>query len=60
MAKPNSKALLGSGGRFSAVKKSAAMSGAKDPGAVAAAAGMKKYGKAKFEKMAAKGRSGKH
>jgi hypothetical protein len=56
MAKPNSKAPLGQGGRFAAVKASAAKSGARDPGAVAYTAGMKKYGKAKMAKMAAAGR----
>lgn len=52
------KAKLGSGARFKAVEKSAAKSGARNPAAVAAAAGMKKYGKARMEKMAAKGRKG--
>lgn len=50
------KAKLGSGSRFKAVEKSAAKSGAENPAAVAAAAGMKKYGKAKMEKMAKAGR----
>jgi hypothetical protein len=52
------KSKLGSGKRFAAVKASAAKSGAKDPGAVAAAAGIKKYGAGKMEKMAAKGKKG--
>ena len=51
------KAKLGSGARFKAVEKSAAASGAKNPAAVAAAAGMKKYGKAKMEKMAQAGKA---
>lgn len=59
MAKPNAKAKLGSGGRFAAVEASARASGAKDPAAVAAAAGRKKYGATKMAKMAAKGRSKK-
>lgn len=59
MAKPNSKAPLGAGGRFAAVKAKAAASGAKDPAAVAAAVGIKKYGKARMAKMAAAGRKGK-
>lgn len=48
---------LGGGGRFAAVKASAKASGAKDPGAVAAAAGMKKYGKSVMEKLAQKGKA---
>jgi hypothetical protein len=50
------KAKLGSGTRFKAVEESARKSGAKNPAAVAAAVGIKKYGKAKMEKMAAAGR----
>ena len=50
------KAKLGSGARFKALKKSIASKGeVRDPGAVAAAIGRKKYGKAKFQKLAAKG-----
>lgn len=55
-AKPNPKAKLGSGGRFAAVEASARAGGARDPAAVAAAAGRKKYGNAKMARMAAKGR----
>lgn len=47
---------LGGGGRFAKVKASAKKSGARDPGAVAAAVGRKKYGKKRFQAMAAKGR----
>lgn len=47
---------LGSGSRFKSVEASAKKSGAKNPGAVAAAAGMKKYGKKKMEKMAKAGK----
>lgn len=47
---------LGGGGRFAAVERSAAASGARNPAAVAASAGMKKYGKAKMQKMAQAGR----
>ena len=43
---------LGGGGRFAEVEASARKSGAKNPAAVAAAAGMKKYGKEKMQKMA--------
>jgi hypothetical protein len=53
------KAKLGSGARFKAVEASAAKSGAENPAAVAAAAGIKKYGKEKMEKMAAAGKARK-
>jgi hypothetical protein len=59
MAKPNSKAPLGQGGRFAAVEASARKSGARNPAAVAAAAGIAKHGAAKMAKMAAAGRKGK-
>ncbi len=55
-AKANPKAPLGEGGRFAAIEQAAAASGATHPAAVAAAAGIKKYGKAKMAKMAAAGR----
>lgn len=55
-AKPNAKAPLGQGGRFAAVEVAARKSGARNPAAVAAAAGRAKYGAAKMAKMAAKGR----
>lgn len=48
---------LGGGGRFQAVEKAAARSGASDPKAVAAAVGINKYGKAKMEKMAKTGKA---
>lgn len=55
MARPNSKAKVGQGGRFAALKKK--LSGkVSDPGAVAASIGRKKYGKKKFQSMAAKGK----
>lgn len=50
-------AKLGSGKRFKAVEASARKSGARNPAAVAAAAGIKKYGKARMEKMAHKART---
>ena len=53
MAKPK----LGSGSRFKAVEASARASGAKNPAAVAAAAGRKKYGQ---KKMTALSEAGKH
>lgn len=53
------KGKLGSGSRFKAVERSAAKSGARDPKAVAAAVGRKKYGAKKMAKMAAAGRKKK-
>lgn len=54
---PASKAKLGSGGRFKALKnKLAHEKGVRNPGAIAAAIGRSKYGKKRFQKMAAKGR----
>jgi hypothetical protein len=50
------KPKLGTGKRFEQVKRSAAASGARDPDAVAAAAGRAKYGKERMAKLAAKGR----
>lgn len=50
------KAKLGSGSRFKAVSKSARKGGARNPDAVAAVVGRRKYGKAKMAKMAAAGR----
>ena len=50
------KAKLGSGARFKAVERSAAKSGASNPAAIAAAAGIKKYGIQKMEKMARAGK----
>ncbi len=42
---------------FAKVKADAAASGARDPGAVAASVGRKKYGAKKFQKAAAQGKS---
>ena len=50
------KPKLGTGARFKAVMESAKHSGARNPRAVAAAAGIAKYGKARMAKMAAQGR----
>lgn len=53
MAKPK----LGSGGRFKALESKLGKEKHEDhPGAIAAAIGMKKYGKKRFEAMAAAGR----
>jgi len=51
------KPKLGSGKRFAAVARKARASGAKNPEAVAAQAGINKYGKKRMAKMAAAGRS---
>ena len=47
---------LGGGGRFAALAAKAKKSGSRNPRAVAAAVGRKKYGKARFQAMAAAGR----
>lgn len=53
------KAKLGSGARFASLKsKLASEPGVRDPGAVAASIGRKKYGKAKFQSLAAHGTPG--
>jgi hypothetical protein len=53
MAKPK----LGSGARFARLKASIGKrSDVRDPGAVAAAIGRKKYGTKRFQKLAAAGR----
>lgn len=49
---------LGGGGRFKKLERSLMrQGGVKDPGALAASIGRKKYGKKKFQKLAAAGRS---
>lgn len=50
---------LGEGGRFKALKAELSKSGAKDPGALAAYIGRKKYGATKFNKLSQQGRKGK-
>lgn len=52
------KPPLGSGQRFAQVAASAAASGARNPNAVAAVAGRKKFGAAKMNQLAAKGKPG--
>lgn len=59
MKKSGKKPKLGSGERFKEVEKAAAKSGAKNPAAVAASAGIKKYGKEKMQKMAQAGKAKK-
>jgi len=56
VAKNPRKPRLGSGARFAGVERSARASGARDPAAVAAAAGIAKYGKHRMAQMAAAGR----
>ena len=55
-AKPNPKAPLGQGGRFAAIKAKGAASGARNPPAVAAAAGIKAHGKKQMAQWSAAGR----
>ncbi len=50
------KAKLGSGGRFKALKAKLSKKGIKNPGALAASIGRKKYGASMMAKWAAKGR----
>lgn len=51
-----SKPKLGSGARFAALKAKLAGGGARSPGGLAAYIGRKKYGKKRFQKLAAAGR----
>ena len=46
----------GGGGRFKKLKGKLARKGAKDPGALAASIGRKKYGDERFEEMAKHGK----
>jgi hypothetical protein len=50
------KAKLGSGKRFSNLKRSLTRKGVRNPGALAASIGRKKYGKKRFQKLATTGR----
>lgn len=52
--KTQKTAQLGSGARFEALRKSVAAGGARNPDAVAAAVGRKKYGKKRYQKLALK------
>lgn len=55
-SEPSSKAKAGSGGRFKALEnKLSHKKGVTNPGGLAAALGRAKFGKAKMQKMAAKG-----
>lgn len=56
-AREDAQAPLGEGGRFQALKsKLASRPGVTNPGALAAYIGRKKYGKAKFQKLASQGK----
>lgn len=50
------KAKLGTGKRFKTLSRKLAAKGAKDSDALAAWIGRKKYGKKRFQELAAKGR----
>jgi len=50
------KAKLGTGKRFAMLKKKLAARGVSDPAGLAAFIGRKKYGKKKFQSLAAKGK----
>ena len=53
------KKPLGEGSRFKAIAKSAKLGGAREPEAVAAAVGRKKYGQKKMTRLAVAGRKRK-
>lgn len=59
VAKVEKTSKLGSGARFNAIEKAAKASGAKNPKAVAAAIGRKKYGQKKMTKLASAGKKSK-
>lgn len=50
------KAKLGSGKRFKSLSRKLARKGVRDPNALAASIGRKSLGKARFQKLAARGR----
>ncbi len=56
MARKKKSMKLGGGGRFAAIAAKAKAAGASDPNAVAAAIGIKKYGKKRMSAMAVAGR----
>lgn len=51
------KMKLGAGGRFAKLRGELARRGAESPGALAAWIGRRKYGKGRFQELAAKGRA---
>ena len=56
MKSKKKKPKLGSGARYKKLTKSLKKGGARNPKALAAWIGRKKYGKKKFQKLAAKGK----
>jgi len=52
-------AKLGSGARFKSLKKKLGKRGVRNPGALAAYIGRKKYGKKRFQKLASAGKKRK-
>jgi hypothetical protein len=56
MAKRKRAPKLGSGKRYGALKRSLARKGVRNPGALAASIGRKKFGAKRMAKMAAAGR----
>ncbi len=50
------KARLGSGARFASLKRAIGRKGVRNPGALAAAIGRKKYGAKRFAMLSARGR----
>jgi hypothetical protein len=50
------KPMLGTGERFKQLKGELAAKGSRTPGALAAWIGRRKWGKARFQKLAAKGK----
>ena len=59
LEKKRKSSKLGTGERFKAVEESAKLGGAKNPSAVAAMVGRKKYGQKKMTKMAVAGKKKK-
>ena len=53
------KAKLGGGKRFSALSAALSQQGARDPDALAAVIGRRRYGKARFAQLSAAGRKRK-
>ena len=59
MKRASRKPKLGTGARFKALKAKLSKKGIRNPGALAASIGRKKYGKKRFQKLAARGRKKK-